>query len=277
MMFDDKGYVIRIIECEKCGASSFRKVRGVWTCNYCGASYIVDDECEKKIDYYTKKAETAFENGKYNKMYDYALKILELDPENSYAWLMQMYYYGMKNKPIYTSDIIDAGKKAILYEKEEIQDTRERVNKAFTEWGESGAFNARSHIEIFYKSVLESDSWKLPEQMSKEEKDKEYSFLPASASSQLNAATKALMEVETEFLTGEEFGKEFHLQSYYYDKYKQALYDCERAIRVMKKSYLLAGFERTKASDYKYSEDKMIVLWEKIGETRPSDEEIVKL
>ena len=47
--------MIKLMECERCGATSFRKVKGVWTCNYCGASYIVEDEREKKIDYYTKK------------------------------------------------------------------------------------------------------------------------------------------------------------------------------------------------------------------------------
>ena len=266
--------MIKLMECERCGATSFRKVKGVWTCNYCGASYIIKDGRDDKISHYTKKAEAAFENGKYNKMYECALKILALDPENSYAWLMQMYFYGMKKETFYTRYIIDAGKNAILYEKEEVQDTRERVNKAFIEWGESGAFNARSHIEIFYKSVLENDSWKHPEQMSPEDKEKEYSILPKSAREQGRAAVEALMEVEAEFLTGKEFGEVFYMQSYYYDKYKKALNNCERAIVVMKKSYQLTGFDKTKASDYQYLEDEMSVLWNKIGETRPLAENL---
>ena len=79
--------MIKLMECERCGATSFRKVKGVWTCNYCGASYIIKDGRDDKISHYTKKAEVAFENGNfidiqkvssenssYNKFKDYIAK-----------------------------------------------------------------------------------------------------------------------------------------------------------------------------------------------------------
>lgn len=269
--------MMRLMECRKCGGSSFRRENTLWICEYCGAEYLPGDERTEKIEYYVMLAEEAFEKGKYSKMFKYSTKILALDPEYSYAWIMQMYYYGLQGDTKDTVYLIDAGKKAIKYEKNDLLDTRLRVNKAFLDWGKSGAFNARSHISIFYLSILKDEKRKQTGHWDSENKQKDYAGFRLSALNQLQAAVKVLKEIDTGFLMGDEFGDHFLLQEYYCKNYREALIDCERAILVMKKSCQITGDDEFSKYDYSYCKNSMDELWKKIGEKRPGVEQITEL
>ena len=278
---------MREIKCKNCGSASFRREGDYWICEHCGSRYLSEDKFAQEIKYYVMKAEEAFDNGKYEKMNDCAMRILSIDPEHSYAWLMRMYYFGFKAETYYTDDLIEAGKNAVRFEKEDLQDTELRVYKAFIDWGKSGALNANSHISVFQKKVKESPEWKHPEEMDAQKKIEEYRNWPASAASQLEAAVSALREVPQGFLhlgiqkaekdssLNEEKPGSYQIVDCW-EQFISALEICECALDRIHDSYIAAGFDKEYSDDYEKYEIPMNDLWEKAGGKRPSPEMIHK-
>ena len=105
------------LRCEMCGSSDLIKQDGVFVCQSCGCKYSVEearkmmvevegtvevtgtvkvDDSEKKSKYLNMAFE-ARKAGNYDECGDYANRVLEMEPENAYAWLLKGVAVGWKS------------------------------------------------------------------------------------------------------------------------------------------------------------------------------------
>ncbi len=267
------------VRCKNCGSSSFHREDSFWICDYCGSRYEIDHQQDEKVEYLVMKAEDAFEKQKYGKMNECAMRILAIDPYHSYAWLMRMYFYGLRGETYCTRDMIEAGKKAVMYEREKIEYTKHRVYKAFTDWGRSGAFNAWSYIRTFQYGDLEKDEWKHPERIDSDRKKEAYRDWPTSAERQIDSAINALKEVPRSYFypetdTTDRKGANLFNRKYVKEDYIKALNQCEDALERMKTCYETAGFDDSCFYTIRHCLEDMDGLWEKTGMERPSHQTV---
>lgn len=96
------------LTCEMCGSTDLVKQEGIYVCQTCGAKYSVEEAKKMMIDgtvnvsgstvkvdnsnsivNYYKMAENAYESNNHKEAEDYCNKIIEIDSDNSKAWLLK--------------------------------------------------------------------------------------------------------------------------------------------------------------------------------------------
>ena len=121
--------------CEMCGSSDLLKEDGVFVCQTCGCKYSVEEarkmmvegtvevkgtvkiDNTDQIQNFLNLSKSAYDSGNGNSALDYANKALEIDPQNSEAWIAKMKsieYIGTLGK-LQLTEVIESGKNAIAY------------------------------------------------------------------------------------------------------------------------------------------------------------------
>ncbi len=127
------------LTCEMCGGTDLIKQDGVFVCQNCGMKYsaeeakkmmiegTVDVQGTVKVDNtaqiqnYLDLSLNAYKSGNGDSAFDYANKALEINPQNSKAWIakmMSLKYIGTLGS-LKLVEVIEAGKNAIKYASEE--------------------------------------------------------------------------------------------------------------------------------------------------------------
>lgn len=255
--------MIEELKCRNCGSPAISKKDGVWICENCGSKFISSSGEEDKIPYYISMAETAAENHKYGKMNEYALKILAIDPQHAYAWLMRMYYYGTKKDEKNTQEIIDAGNKAVKFAGEDME-TIDSVYKAYLDWADSSMFYFNSRTNIF-KDYYTPEKWNKTITRTEEKIKESYWDYCYLARRYFDYAVMTLKEVDVDYLNRKMNEME---------KYREILYDAEQAALMQYGNYKRAGFDNKYEDDIRIVVRDLTALWEKIGVSR--EDQIMK-
>lgn len=134
------------LTCEMCGSTDLVKQDGVFVCQSCGCKYS-SEEAKKmmiegtvevtgtvKVDNsatianYIELAESALKGANGQSVLEYTNKALEVDPQNSRAWILQMQAFekvAQLQNPR-TSEVITAGKNAVQFAKAEEKESIEK-------------------------------------------------------------------------------------------------------------------------------------------------------
>lgn len=98
---------MKAIKCELCGSNEFLKQDGFFTCQSCGTKYTLEEakkmmiegtvqvsgtvkvDNSNQVESYLKMARTANESNNIKDAEDYSNKVIEIDPNNSEAWLIK--------------------------------------------------------------------------------------------------------------------------------------------------------------------------------------------
>ena len=114
------------LKCPNCGAAIQLDADNEFGfCSFCGTKIMVQEEISKvRIDKtsetqnFLSLSQTAIDSGNGQEAYDYANKVLEIDPKNSMAWYCKMQALGAMAilKDLRCNEIVTAGNKAIEYD-----------------------------------------------------------------------------------------------------------------------------------------------------------------
>lgn len=127
------------IVCEMCGGTDLIKDGGVFVCQTCGCKYSVEEVRKMMVEGTVEVAGTvkidntaqiqnfldlsnnAYEGGNGQSAFDYANKALEIQPQNSRAWIAKMKsieYIGTLGD-LKLMEVVEAGKNAVTYASED--------------------------------------------------------------------------------------------------------------------------------------------------------------
>ena len=133
------------LTCEMCGSTDMLKQDGVFVCQTCGCKYTVEEakkmmiegtvnvtgtvkvDNSDQINNYLEMAKSAYEADNKKEAEEYCNRIIEIDPQNSEAWLIKGKAAGWQSTlaKLRIDESVQCFSKAIDYatenEKEEIQ------------------------------------------------------------------------------------------------------------------------------------------------------------
>lgn len=129
---------MKALTCEMCGSSDLLKENGVFVCQACGTKYSVEEakkmmiegpvqvhgtvsiDQSVNIENYLKLAESAISFQKSDEALSYAMKVLEVEPENTRAWLIRLKSLGIFNgkHELAVHEFIETGKHLVRISKE---------------------------------------------------------------------------------------------------------------------------------------------------------------
>lgn len=133
------------LTCEMCGSTDLVKQDGVFVCQSCGCKYSIEEAKKMMIEgtvevtgtvkvdnsatiaNYIELAESALKGANGQSVLEYTNKALEVDPQNSRAWILQMQAFekiAQLQNPR-TSEVITAGKNAVQFAKAEEKESIE--------------------------------------------------------------------------------------------------------------------------------------------------------
>lgn len=134
------------LTCEMCGSTDLVKQDGVFVCQSCGCKYSIEEAKKMMIEgtvevtgtvkvdnsatiaNYIELAESALKGANGQSVLEYTNKALEVDPQNSRAWILQMQAFekiAQLQNPR-TSEVITAGKNAVQFAKAEEKESIEK-------------------------------------------------------------------------------------------------------------------------------------------------------
>lgn len=134
------------LTCEMCGSTDLVKRDGVFVCQSCGCKYSIEEAKKMMIEgtvevtgtvkvdnsatiaNYIELAESALKGANGQSVLEYTNKALEVDPQNSRAWILQMQAFekiAQLQNPR-TSEVITAGKNAVQFAKAEEKESIEK-------------------------------------------------------------------------------------------------------------------------------------------------------
>lgn len=119
---------MKALTCEMCGSSDLLKENGVFVCQACGTKYSVEEAKKLMIDgtvsvqgvvavdqsetlqNYIKLAKISIRNKNSSEGLNYAMKAIEIAPDNIEAWLQKFYALGLNIEEPNVNDYISCGK-----------------------------------------------------------------------------------------------------------------------------------------------------------------------
>lgn len=134
------------LTCEMCGSTDLVKQDCVFVCQSCGCKYSIEEAKKMMIEgtvevtgtvkvdnsatiaNYIELAESALKGANGQSVLEYTNKALEVDPQNSRAWILQMQAFekiAQLQNPR-TSEVITAGKNAVQFAKAEEKESIEK-------------------------------------------------------------------------------------------------------------------------------------------------------
>lgn len=131
---------MKALQCEMCGSQDLVKNEGVFVCQSCGTKYSVEEakkmmvegtvdvkgtvkvDKSNEVEKLLKLAKTSVESLNGEEGYNYANRVLEIDPENSQAWYLRMKAVGQTAilKDLKVLEVVKAGTNAIKYSNNEL-------------------------------------------------------------------------------------------------------------------------------------------------------------
>lgn len=162
------------LTCEMCGGTDLVKQDGVFVCQNCGTKYSVEEarrmmvegvvevtgtvkvDNGAAVENYLKMAQNALEASNHAEAENYANKIIELDPQNSAAWLIKGEAAGWQSKANNNrlGESVTAWLNAIEYASdEELSKTRETIAGNY-----SSLFVATINLHSGHFANIQSDA-----------------------------------------------------------------------------------------------------------------------
>ena len=173
---------MKAIACEICGSNELVKEDGFFKCQHCQTKYTVEEAKKMmsvKIDNsenasnYIDMAENALSGGNGQEAFDYANKVLEINPKSSKAWLIKMYSLETMGTigDTRVSEVVICGKNAVQFtQDDERADTESEVYTYHLSRAcdlltiATSNMDDTAHIKSLYEANIRVNLWKATEE-----------------------------------------------------------------------------------------------------------------